>query len=79
MKLSSPHAAHGCWRVALRAGAWIETAEYKKTLSGKAPSPSVRGRGLKQQPPPPGLGDPCVALRAGAWIETNTDLTLPAI
>ena len=57
--------------VALRAGAWIETSCQRDRVCLVDESPSVRGRGLKQNILiAKDLNN--VALRAGAWIETDS-------
>ena len=62
--------AYDPYKVALRAGAWIETAASASPARASPPSPSVRGRGLKRVGERSARHTGRVALRAGAWIET---------
>ena len=55
--------------VAPRAGAWIETVEFR-VRAPALESPPARGRGLKQIVEVAEGGRAVVAPRAGAWIET---------
>ena len=57
-------------KVALRAGAWIETAYVTRSAILRSGSHSARVRGLKQYMVRLRYCPYCVALRAGAWIET---------
>ncbi len=61
------------WRVAPRAGAWIETPVTNSVPSWNR-SPPARGRGLKHESTERGGERIHVAPRAGAWIETSYGL-----
>ena len=62
--------------VARRARAWVETHSRLLPLQW-APSPAVRGRGLKRHIRPADGLRPNVARRARAWVETLSSSSQP--
>ena len=65
------------WRVAPRAGAWIETCE-PRARQRRIRSPLAQGRGSKRIARRAVSAHRVVAPRAGAWIETMIDTRINA-
>jgi len=70
---------HCRYKVAPRAGAWIETTTVERAASSAASRPSRRGVDRNLYARIPLARNPTVAPRAGAWIETRIEHTIVVI